>query len=60
MKPTNEEVYQALITLQNLCSEIDRCRNCPLRIESLKACGLMEYQPIEWEIKGVSGWKAFE
>lgn len=30
MKPSNEEVYQALITLQNLCSEIDDCLKCPL------------------------------
>ena len=33
MKPSNEEVYQALITLQNLCSEISEvksCLDCPL------------------------------
>ena len=60
MKPTNEEVYDALITLQNLCSEIDNCLNCPLHMESFKTCGLMEYTPNEWEINGVSKWKAFE
>ena len=60
MRPTNEEVYNALITLHNLCSEIDGCLNCPLCMESLKACGLMEWTPDEWTINGVNKWKAFE
>ena len=60
MKPTNEEVYDALITLKNLCSEIGDCLNCQLHMESFKTCGLMEYTPNEWEINGVSEWKSFE
>lgn len=60
MKPTNEEVYQALITMQNLCSEIENCINCPLHMESFEICGLTRADmPEDWEINGVSKWKAF-
>lgn len=60
MKPTNEEVYNALIILKNLCSETEDCLKCPLHMESFKTCGVTEYEPDEWEINGVSEWKAFE
>ena len=60
MKPTNEEVYQALITLQNLCSEIRNCLDCPLFDESINLCGLDRASPPQdWEINGDSEWKAF-
>ena len=60
LKPSNEEVYNALNVLKNLCSEIGDCLNCPLHMENFKTCGLMEYVPDEWEINGVREWKAFE
>ena len=60
MKPTNEEVYNALITLQNLCYETTGCSKCPLYAESIDRCWLLNETPNEWTIKGVSKWKAFE
>ena len=61
MKPTNEEVYNALIILKNLCSEIGDCLNCPLHMEIFETCGLNRADmPEDWKIKRVSDWKAFE
>lgn len=62
MKPSNEEVYNALITLQNLCSEISEvksCLDCPLWNYNAGKCGLKNEMPEHWTINGVSEWKAF-
>ena len=59
MKPTNEEVYQALITLQNLCSETEDCLKCHLWNHKAGMCGLKNERPEYWQINGVSEWKAF-
>ena len=62
MKPTNEEVYDALITLQNLCSEMsvpEGCTKCPLLNCNVGKCGLKNEMPEHWTINGVSEWKAF-
>ena len=60
MKPSNEEVYNALITLQNLCSEIEDCLKCPLWNDKAGKCGLKNARPEHWAINGVNEWKAFE
>lgn len=39
MNPTNEKV-QALIALENLCSEFEECPDCPLYICKFDCCGL--------------------
>ena len=55
-------MYQALITLQNLCSEISEvkgCLNCPLWNYNAGKCGLKNEMPEHWTINGVSEWKAF-
>ena len=54
MKPTNEEVYNALITLHNLCSEIRDCLDCPLYDGSINGCELDICPPQDWEINGDS------
>lgn len=60
MKPTNEEICDALITLQNLCSEVRDCLDCPLFDESINMCGLDKTCPPKyWEINGANKWKAF-
>ena len=60
MKRTNEEVYNALITLKNLCSESKVCEDCPLSDENTNTCGLdRRCPPKYWTINGVSEWKAF-
>ena len=57
MKPTNEEVYQALITVREFCSNNKECDSCPL---DLGGCGLLRKAPEDWRIGTLEYWKSFE
>lgn len=60
MRPSNEEIYDALITLQNLCYESKECEDCPLSDEDTNLCCLERACPPKyWEINGANKWKAF-
>lgn len=57
---SNEDVYNALITLQNKCLSIKNCMGCPLAIGTKCYFTRSDTIPQYWKIKRPGFYKAFE
>ena len=62
MRPSNEEIVNAMKVLHNLCTNYgEGCSNCPLCIEKDCECYIYELVPADWEInEPETEWKAYK
>lgn len=60
MKPTNEEIYNALLVISEVCVNMRRCSECPLRVPfKQEMCYLKEITPENWDLEKPVDWRAF-
>lgn len=60
MKPTNEEIYNALLVIRETCVNSEGCNDCPLRCHSTEGrCYLINEIPNKWNVNKLDDWRAF-
>ena len=60
MKPTNEEIYNALSVIIEECVNNARCSECPLRVPFTQdRCYLKNEIPDNWVLNKPDDWRAF-
>ena len=60
MKPTNEEIYNALFVIREECVNMERCSECPLRVPfTQERCYLKNETPNNWILNKPDEWRAF-
>lgn len=60
MKPTNEEIYNALLVIREECVNRERYSECPLRTPfTQERCYLKNENPNEWILNKPDEWRAF-
>ena len=60
MRHTNEEVYNALTVLKEVCENSPDCACCPLEYDDGRKCAVGEIGiPCDWDITLPNKWKAF-
>ena len=59
MRHTNEEIYNALTVLKELCEDHRHCEGCPLEHDDGDCAVSGINNPCAWNINSPNEWKAF-
>lgn len=62
---TQQEIYNALLTIKEVCEAQEGCKGCPLCSKDTNICAFVDYAkitegPSAWVLSDPREWRAFE